>query len=94
MVRLFAAMACAAIFATAASAAEEMDLATVTCGELMQADRQTIGVFLIWIDGYLSARSGNTRLAEAWLAATGERVAALCKDRPEKLLLPALTEPR
>lgn len=43
--------------------AEETDVAKVKCSEFIQ-DKESMGMLLMWLDGYASQKSDNTVLSD------------------------------
>lgn len=39
----------------------KFDMNDLSCKELIESDEETIGMMLMWIDGYLSGVTGDTR---------------------------------
>lgn len=37
------------------------DMQDLTCGELIEMDEETMGMMLMWLDGYLSGVTGDTK---------------------------------
>ena len=46
--------------------AEETDVAKVKCSEFIQ-DKESMGMLLMWLDGYASQKSDNTVLSDEWI---------------------------
>lgn len=52
-------------FGAVTPAHAEMDMANVTCNEITSEEEAVYMVF--WLDGYLSAESGDTTLSDDWI---------------------------
>ena len=78
--------------ASSASAIEEfnIDVATITCKDLLETDQDSAGAMILWVDGYMSAKSGDTRLSTEWIAKLSANLAAYCVVHPEKTLMDAI----
>ena len=50
--------------------AEETDVAKVKCSEFIQ-DKESMGMLLMWLDGYASQKSDNTVLSDEWIEKLG-----------------------
>ncbi|EHJ49061.1 hypothetical protein DFW101_3061 [Solidesulfovibrio carbinoliphilus subsp. oakridgensis] len=86
------------VLATAAPAlakknqqAEDIDFGAVTCQEFIQeiseADAESAGMILLWLDGYLSGVSGDTTLKWAPLGKFSEALMAACAKKPGSKVL-------
>ena len=40
------------LYAPLPARAQQMDLATITCKEFIDSDKQTIGLILMWLEGF------------------------------------------
>ena len=40
--------------------AEKVDFGKVTCGQFIEFDENTMTMFYFWLDGYVSAKTGNS----------------------------------
>jgi hypothetical protein len=68
-----------------------IDMTTVTCSEALQIkDPQTQKAVVIWIDGYLSAKSGNSSVDIHKLKDLADKLEGYCRDNPSALLLNAV----
>jgi acid stress chaperone HdeB len=93
MIRLATVLVVAAlfIFPTGAQAKKsintKIDMAKYTCGELLAESEDETGTVLIWIDGYLSGKTGDTTIDLKFLEELGTAVGQACKDSPNSKLL-------
>jgi hypothetical protein len=70
-----------------------IEMAKVTCEDALQEkDKQVLQAVLIWIDGYLSAKSGNTMVDTVQLQTMAERLERSCRANPSMLLLDAVNK--
>jgi exopolysaccharide biosynthesis protein len=68
-----------------------IDMTKVTCSEALQIkDSQTQKAVVIWIDGYRSAKSGNTSVDINKLKNLADRIGGYCRANPSALLLEAV----
>ena len=89
---ILAAMA-AAMFFTApsmASAEEAVDMSKLSCKEFLSADQSKIGMMLMWIDGYMSGKSDNTMMDNAWMEKLGTHMGKYCASNPQKTIMDAI----
>ena len=64
---IMAAVAAAFLCSPAASFAADMDMAKIKCSEFLSQKEDDIVTIVIWVDGYLSAKSGDTVMGEEWM---------------------------
>lgn len=67
--------------------AESFDMKDMSCAQLMQADEEDAGVILLWLDGYLSGVTGDTRLDTDFLETFAEEMASACEKTPQAKIL-------
>jgi hypothetical protein len=68
-----------------------IDMAKATCNDaLEEKDRQALKAVLIWIDGYLSAKTGDTVVDAYQLQRLAERLESSCRANPSMLLMDAV----
>ncbi|MBO4334779.1 MAG: hypothetical protein J5846_02965 [Desulfovibrio sp.] len=92
MKKLFAAFALLALLGMplAASAANEVDMAKVSCKEFLGGGDESISTMLVWIDGYMSAKSDNTVMSNAWMEKLGGHLGQYCSKNPAKTIMDAI----
>ena len=56
--------------APVASHAADQDMAKITCKEFLDA-KEHMSMMIMWIDGYMSGKSGNTLISDAWMEKLG-----------------------
>lgn len=87
MLIMAAALLCAPM---AALASEETDMAKISCKEFLAQDKEKIGMMLVWIDGYMSAKSDNTVMSSAWMEKLGTHMGTYCGKNPGKTIMDAI----
>ncbi len=65
--------------------AEDWDMAKVTCEDITSEEDAIFMVF--WLDGYLSAESGDTSMSEAWIEQLVNELDTKCEQYPSARLL-------
>lgn len=72
---------------------KNIDFGAITCGEfvqeLSQSSSEDAGVVLMWIDGYLSGVSGDTKLDWKDLEKFSTDLVAYCGNKPSVKVLDA-----
>ncbi len=66
--------------------AEETDVAKVKCSEFIQ-DKESMGMLLMWLDGYASQKSDNTVLSDEWIEKLGAHMGKYCSENLTQLFL-------
>lgn len=89
---ILAAIAAAMLFTapTMASAEEPVDMSKLSCKEFLSADQSKIGMMLMWIDGYMSGKSDNTMMDNAWMEKLGTHMGKYCASNPQKTIMDAI----
>ena len=72
-----------------AQAADEYDMAKITCKELLGAG-DDMGMLLVWIDGYMSAKSDNTVMSEEWMGKLGSHLGSYCNKNGSHTIMQAI----
>lgn len=76
-----------------AAHAAEQDVAKITCKDFL-ADKQNISMMVMWIDGYMSGKSGNTSISDQWMEKLGTHLGTYCaKTLPKPLWTPSKPYP-
>lgn len=78
----------AALAATAS--AKQIDMVTVTCAELAAYDQTSLFNHLLWVDGYMSAKSGQTVLDTDAIQAIAVKIVPYCQANAEALVIEAI----
>ncbi len=66
---------------------DRVDVRDVTCQELLEQDEETIGIMLMWLDGYLSGVTGDTSFSVGNLSSFGEQIGTACAKSPDAKIL-------
>lgn len=78
-------MASVFLFSVGAEAKKKLtntiDMAAYTCKDLFSEKEDDIGVVLIWFDGYLSGKTGDTSLSMDFIKDLAESVGTACKEK-------------
>ena len=65
----------------------QIDMQNLSCGELLAMDEESMGVMLMWIDGYLSGVTGDTRFNETQFGNFASALGEYCaKNKNSKVL--------
>ncbi len=83
------------IFSSSASAKkkglENIQFGTITCQEFIdgvaESDEETVGLILMWVDGYLSGVTGDTELNWEGLETISTNLVNACAKSPKKKVL-------
>ena len=67
--------------------AQSLDVNQLLCRELLAQDEDTIAIMLLWMDGYLSGVTGDTRFNPGYLETFAERVGEACAKSPNTSVL-------
>ena len=57
---------------------QQVDMSKYTCGELLSESEDDMGVVLIWIDGYLSGKTGDMTVDLEFISKLAEGVGGAC----------------
>jgi hypothetical protein len=89
---LWIAAAAASIAAAAPARADVLDMASISCGELMNMKSDDAGTILIWVHGFYGGKADDTKLdLDAFQEAIKE-IAAYCAKHPRVTLLTAVKD--
>ncbi len=72
--------------------ASGMDITQLTCGELVSMDEDTIGIIIVWIDGYYSGQHGSTDFDPDSWEGLGEMVGTACQQNPKRRVIQAIDD--
>ena len=87
---LLTAVAVSMLFAAPfTSYATEQDVAKITCKEFL-GDKDNMPMMLMWIDGYMSGKSDNTVISDAWMEKLGMNLGTYCGKNPGKTIMDAM----
>lgn len=84
-----AVLATAMTVAAVPAKADVLDLSTITCGDFIQSNEQTIGNLLMWLSGYYTEDGDPTVIDGAKMEETGKQLGAYCATNPTMGLLTA-----
>ena len=71
-------------------AADDTDMGKITCKEFLGGGEQGISTMLVWIDGYMSAKSDNTVMSKAWMEKLGGHMGSYCAKNPSNTVMQAI----
>ena len=93
MKKMFFAIVLAAMFAMPMNAsAEKIDFGKLKCSAFMELDAQTMGMFYFWLDGYASAKTGDTTLDVNAVENNLTQIMKVCKQNPKKTVLSVIAD--
>jgi hypothetical protein len=88
MKKLFFAIVLAAMFAMPMTAsAEKIDFGKLKCSAFIELDAQTMTMFYFWLDGYASAKTGDTKLDAGAVENNLTQIMKVCQKNPNKSVL-------
>lgn len=64
-----------------------LDMARYKCRDLMNETDDDAAVVLMWVDGYMSCRTGDLRLDMQWIEELATALATTCSRYPNKYLI-------
>ncbi len=76
---------CLSLLAPTAALAAEMDMSKATCNEV--TNEQELMMIVFWLDGYLTAKTGDTTLSTEWITELTASVIAACNKNPNTKLM-------
>lgn len=79
----------AALAAPLPAQAQQLDLATVTCKDFVSSDKETIGLILMWLEGYYSDQDAKPIVDFDKMKANGGKLGAYCGQNPGHSLITA-----
>lgn len=66
-----------------ARAGNEVDVATITCKELLASKKDDIGTILIWLHGYYGGKAEDTTFDPDAFGQGAEQMGAYCAEHPD-----------
>lgn len=66
---------------------QQVDMAKYTCKDLAAEEGDDAGMVLIWLDGYVSGKTGDTTIDMKFLSDLGEAVGKECGENPKAKVL-------
>jgi acid stress chaperone HdeB len=87
-----ASLMCAALALplSAATRAEVINMATITCKDLLEGKSEDIGAILMWLHGYYGGRSGDTTLDVEAFTKGSEKIGQYCGQNPTVTVMQAI----
>ncbi len=82
----------AAALVTASARAEVIDMAAITCGELLSMKSDEAGSILLWTHGYFGGQADDTKFDGEAFKEVAEAVGTYCAKNKKVTLLSALKE--
>lgn len=73
-----------------AQADDKLDMGKVTCAEFLELDPEEIAYLYFWLDGYLSAKSGDLVLDPSTAESDVEELMKACRANKNSTLLKVL----
>ncbi len=75
---------------TASVRAEVINMAAITCKELLEGKEDDIGTILMWLHGYYAGRSNTTTLDTDGLTKDSEKIGKYCAENPTITVMQAI----
>ena len=69
-----------------------LGVSQISCKEFLDSKEDEIGMILVWLDGYLSAKSDNTLMDDAWMEKLGKQLGEYCSAHPKKTIMDAVKD--
>ena len=82
----------AALSAPLPAQAQQLDLATVTCKDFVTSDKETIGLILMWLEGYYSEQDAKPIVDFDKMKNDGAKLGEYCGKNPGHSLITAADE--
>jgi acid stress chaperone HdeB len=82
--------AAAALPASLPTRAEVINMATITCKDLLEGKADDIGAILMWLHGYYGGRSGDTTFDTNAFTKASERIGQYCGQNPTVTVMQAI----
>lgn len=70
--------------------AEVINMAAITCKELLAGKEDDIGTILMWLHGYYAGRGNTTTLDTDGLAKDSEKIGKYCAENPTITVMQAI----
>ena len=72
--------------------AQQLDLATVTCKDFVTSDKETIGLILMWLEGFYADQDAKPIVDFDKMKENGGRLGEYCGKNPTHSLITAADE--
>ena len=82
----------AALLSSLPAQAQQLDLATVTCKDFVASDKETIGLILMWLEGYYSDQDAKPIVDFDKMKTDGGKLGEYCGKNPGHSLITAADE--
>ena len=92
MKALFAASLLAVLIGIGASSADVINIATWKCSQFVNADKDTVGIVLAWLDGYYQDASAPPMIDKERFVGNAEKIGEYCAKNPDAGLITATDE--
>lgn len=77
---------------TASAKNDKIDFGKLPCSAFTQLDAQTMTMFYFWLDGYASAKTGDTTLDVNAVEGNLTEIMKACKKTPNKSVLSIIAD--
>lgn len=82
----------AALYAPLPAQAQQLDLSTITCKDFIGSDKDTIGLILMWLEGYYSDQDAKPIVDFDKMKTHGGQLGEYCGKNPGHSLITAADE--
>ena len=82
----------AALYAPLPAQAQQLDLSTVKCSEFVSSDKATIGLILMWLEGFYSDSDASPIVDFDKMKRNGENLGKYCGENPTHSIITAADE--
>jgi acid stress chaperone HdeB len=89
MKKLSVLLIAAALISPLQAQAQQLDLATVTCKDFTSSDKETIGLILMWLEGYYSEEDAKPVVNFDKMKVDGGKLGEYCGKNPGHSLITA-----
>ncbi|MDO9410957.1 MAG: HdeA/HdeB family chaperone [Pseudolabrys sp.] len=79
----------AALLSPLPAQAQQLDLSTVTCKDFVTSDKETIGLILMWLEGYYSDQDAKPIVNFDKMKNDGAKLGQYCGKNPTHSLITA-----
>jgi acid stress chaperone HdeB len=86
---LASALAAAVIACCSPALADDIDLSTWTCKKFVNADKETIGIILTWLDGYYKDEDDPPVIETDKFVENAKKLGGYCAEHPDNGLITA-----
>ena len=82
-------LAAAMLAAVLPARAQQLDLSTIKCSEFVTGDKETIGLILMWLEGFYADEDAKPVVDFDAMKKNGEKLGAYCARNPGHSLITA-----